>query len=913
MGLEVDIARSIVRRNKSKLANLPPEERVKAVNKIQNMLKERPVDDLIRIATERNQILTPALSEELQKARERTATAEQQALIAPRPEGEQALFTEQERGGGLPLSVQAARLSQRETEQEANLQRLGVETREELPTGSFELGFAANQQEGLSTALSEHFGKPVTVFKRGDDFLYLDPTDHIVKRANPDVTGKIGLALPITGDILGTVAGGMVTKGRSVPGMIAGETTGSGLGTASGEFARLLIGKAFGAHDLSMPQMLAKAGTEGGKASIATGAMGSLLASGKGIKNFLQGGVFTREDALKYGLSTEQADAAINEINKILRKKGVKGTLFTRTGDPVVGAKEAEIRRSLDNATEFMERDLSDQRAAKEALDIITKPGRSEGGAAVSEVLGKQVGRRIAQGKEIVQKNVDTLKNQLDEIGKVRKELVGEPTRKVITAKRNAARDAENALWDTVRKSGGYSEAKQAYGIEIPVGENVKELRRILDRRTRSALTSTTRRGASKVFSGKAKQADLADFNREISDLRSDIRAMSKNREFGTPQIRDLKAAETAMVEDRRLALVKAGREDLLQKIEAAEEATRKFNETYNRSVIGDLLERNDNGIFKIKDKDFVDSMLRSSGEEADQFLKVVGDKPSLVAKWKEGIADAYKRKAFKNNKFNKTASDEFIESHDDVLSRFFTDSEINSFRKTGDLAEKVAKQNAQLDRIVRVANQKWGRGKLKSLDPDNIVKFVTNDSGSFITPTGQGVQTALNKIKYIKNVTKNYPAAWRSFQEEYSTSLRNELLDNKTGFINPTKMANLVNNKADVVKEVMGNEYYKNLSTVNDVIQILSKQPKSLATSEIRAGIIQSVRAGLAPPLTRRGRAFTAAVLFDNRRSHKAVANALLEPESIKRMAKLAEHNAITREVAELAVSLGVIGAEDE
>lgn len=908
MGLEVDLARTIVRRNKAKLSGLPDGEKVKAVQSIQKMLAERPIEDLIMMASQRNRVLTPALAEELQTQQQQTRQVEQQSNVPPREPGETRLFTDSE---PLPIGVQAERLELREKQEEAELQKLGVETRTELPAGDVAVGFGAEPTEALSRALSEHFGKEVTTFKRGEDILYLDPEDHIVKRAEPDARGKIGLGLPITGDILGTVLGGLLFKRPGAK--VAGETGGAGIGAASGEFVRLMVGRALNAHDLDVPQMLAKAGSEGGKAAGATATIGGLAVLGKGVNNWLKGGIFTHEDALRHGLSQEQADAAINEVNKLLRERGVKGTLFTRTGDPAIGAKEAEIRQNIRHAADFLKRDLDDQTSLKKALDLVTQPSEAQGGRAVSEVLGKQLGKRIAQGKKIVDENVSQFRQQLDEIGKIRKDLVGEPTRQVIQAKSSAAKATEDNMWSQVRQAGGFNEKKQAFGIEIPTGENTRQLKDILQRRADTASTVITKRGASKIFSGKNKAADLSDYNRELSDLRAEVRAMSKNRQFGTPQIRDLKAAEQAMVEDRRLALIKMGREDLLRQIENAEEASRKFNQAYNRSVIGDLLEKNENGVFKISDKDFVDSMLKGSSEEADQLLNVIGDRPSLVAKWKEGIADAYKRKAFKNGKFNRNASDEFLESNSDILKRFFTEADIQKFKQTGDLAEKVAKQTAQLDRIINVAAKKWGKGKLKSLDPDRMVDFVTNNSGSFITPTGRGVQTATNKIQYLKNVTKDYPGAWRQFQSEFSNSLRRDVLDNKTGMINPTKIANAVNNNEAVIKEMMGEQYYKNLQSINEVVQLINKSPKPLSSSEFRAGVVQAIRSIAAPPLTRRGRAFTAANIFDTKRAHDVMANALLEPETMKKVAKLAEHKTFNREMAELAASLGILMGDEE
>ena len=883
------VAESIVRDGRDELIGLSSKEREDAVNDILFQVSQKSDDELITFISSRGSDVAPDLKEKI---------SEMQTLRARigSPEGGEMAFI------------------QSKMQEKADIQKIGIVTDRDLPAGSIEIGFSDSPAKAIKDALSEHFGSEVPVFSRGNDLLYLDPKTKEVVRAEPDFLQSIGFALPVGGDIVGTIGGGVAAGAitKSPAGVVVGESVGATAGAGTGEYLRLLIGNWMGANDLPHDEMLKKAGMTGIKAGVATSVMGMLTVSAKGLSNFFKGGIFTKNEALKHGMNSKEAQIVLEEVNKLLGKKGaVKGTLGRLSDDVLVQSKEAEVRRLGEHAQKFIDRDLADQKFLTKALDTITKPKKAEGGQAIIDVAAKQIGKRVSQAKTIVSENVTQLEKQLSNIGKVSHELIGQPTRKTILAKSEAANTAQQSVWSSLKKKHGFNEKTQLFGIEIPIGGNVKSVSKILGRRADTATTLITKRGSSKIFTkGKVKPADLSDFNREISDLRSEIRAAYKGKQFGTPQTRDMQEALDAMVADRRLALVKAGKGNVLKDIEKAEQATADFHKTFNRSVIGDLTKKTDD-VFNIKSKDFVDKMLKGTDEEAKQLLNVIGDKPTLVALWKEGIADSYKRAAFKGNKFSRENSTKFLRKNADVLEQFFTKGELSALEKSGSLAEKVLKQSEQLKKIVASAN-KFGRGKLKSLDPESLVKFATNNSGSFAKPSGQGVQTSISKIKHIKGMTKNYPAAWKSFQDEFSTQLRKSAVDIKTGGVSQAGFNKIINEQEREIIEIMGRPYFNNLVKINKAVQVLGKKEIKLVRDEARQGIIQTIRAGVAPPLTRRGRAFTAATIFDSKRAHKVIADSLLNPNKIQKIAELSEHNIITREVAELAVSLGLIGEED-
>lgn len=837
----------------------------------------------------------------------------------------------------------------------AELESQRVEMDEDLPAGTWKLGYGVDPLNDLTNVLTDHYKQPVQVVKDQDDFIYLNPETGKLTRANLPLTASAGHAIPMAMDVAGTVIGG--TPKGWIGKAILKETLGSGTFTAAGEYGRLKIGQMTGVHDLTDEEMRERALKVGAEAAAFTGGIGTGVASIKGANNFIKGGVFTKEEATKWGLNAEEADELLEQINKINKMGGsdkeVKGTLFQKTDSVDVGTRQAELQRNPAYAQRFEDRARADQEGATEALETISRPPHTvdKGLPDVQSVAEKRIAGRVEQGEKIVAKNREELQSQLDEIGKASQADAGAGVSDYIKLKRQTADDAVTRAWGddkayeatgfypegSVKQVGGYDPVKKTYGIDIPYGASTKRLKKIYKRQAGTAQYQGAARGARGAYvepkvpkKGEAKpevlqdKQDLADLNKEISALRSDITLAKQGRGKTPTQLADLVEMKDALVEDRALGLIKAGREDVLKTIEAAEQMTREFNDTYVRSAVGDLMETTERGIPKIKSPEFVRNILKRETGEVEDFVGVMGDDMELWLKWKEGVATEWKEKAFKGGKFNREASDKWFNDHAPALGEFFTDAEIKAYKESGKFAEKVADQADRLEKFKTKAN-KWGSGSLATADPDGLVSFVTGKSGSWNKPysvAGKPVKTSdtINKIKYVKNVTANHPAAWKRFQMDYKKHIHNDILEKqskgeKFRRINPTKLANYVSdtNNANIIKEVLGNKYYRDLNTINKTIQMINKSPKRLGTDEDRTIIVQMIRAAGAPPLTRRGRAFTAALTWDTKRSHQHIADAILDERTMRKVANLAEHQAHTRQFFEKAFSLGFALPDEE
>lgn len=803
------------------------------------------------------------------------------------------------------------------TRRNAELESQGVATGRDLPAGDWKMGFGVDKVSDLRNVLSDHYGKPVHVVKDGDDVVYFDPEKQQMVKANFPVSAVAGHGIPMAADVAGTVIAGGTSPAGAVAKTVLKETAGSGVFTTAGEAIRLGIGKAMGVHDLSWGEIGKKSALVGGEAAAFTGGIGGVVALAKGTSNFIKGGIFNRDEAAKYGLSVEEADEVISQVNQIIKEGGgtkeVKATLAQKADDVQAASAEAQLRASQEHGQRFKERTEADQAGVTEAVDVLSQPHMlpEKGIADVVDVAKGRVAQREAKVKRIVATNTDELSRQMDDIGKIQKETVGEPTAKYLQDKADTAKAAVTKVWDDVKATGGFNPKTNTYGIDIPPGEATAALKGQFARRAKTAQTQVTARGAGGAYVPKPKgqTQDLADLNREISDLRTEIGKAHIGKSRSPSSEKDLIAMKDALVEDRRLALIKAGRMDMVNAIEAAEKQTLDYNETYVRSAVGDLLEKTPTGVPVIKSKSFVDDMLKRDDVELEQFTDVIADNPELVGQWKEGLADAWKSKAFNEaGKFNANTSKNWFKANENALEYFFTKAELNSFKKTGKFADRVAETAKRLEKFKNRANAKWGSGVLSKVDPEGITKFVTDESGSWATPKGYGVQERLSKIQFVKNMTSDHPAAWRQVQTDFKQQIRADILDPKTGRVKPDSLAKWVSDSenAKVVNEVLGSKYLRDLTSINKVVKIINKKEHRVTASEERKGLIQAFRAAFAPPLTRRGRAFTAAVTFDNAISQKRLADAILDETTIRKVADLAEHSAHTRRFFEKAFSLG-------
>jgi len=855
--------------------------------------------------------------------------------------------------------------AQLETDRREKAHSSGVILDRDYPYGNFNVGFAPNPQVAIQKELSERYREQGLIGDEHRELLRVGPATKNLEWL--DLEGEsprwtelnltpeqyTGLGLPLGGDVLGTILAGKgaVKSGKGIPGMVALEAAGSAAGTFVGEVTRLVSGRVAGVHDMDSMDILAQAGELGVEAGAITMTMGTGVSVVKGISNFIKGQVYTKKAAMMHGLNSDQADEMIAELNRINKELGgkitVKTTLAKTTDDPGLLAKEEELRSTGGYGKEFIERDRADQAGITETVEGLTRQFEvaptpkpvGDPGRTVQDAIEKQYTKGVSKGREVVAKNESELKTALDEFDTVSPQTVGEPTRVIIEKKSELAKKSADAAHDKWKKSAGYDEATDLTGIKIPLDGDALKLKKTLNRQQKDAILKLTKDKKAKIFSSvedvaedaqkhedfaskflgqkgkkipkKDEAYDLIDYNIAISDLKSAIRNSYKTGDWATPAVRDMQRAVKALEKTRNDGLVKIGKASLIDEIEKANVKTRKMHEVYNQSILGDLTETTGTGSYRIKNEKVFRSVLNSGTQEAGKFASILKTEPEAFRAWKAAFADEYMRKVAKSGIPNKDLHKQFIDDYSSVLKHFFEPDEMAKMKKLGGLGEVVKKQQDQISNILKTVN-KSGIGKLRSLDPEELIDFVAGKTGKFYKPLGKGefkeVSAPISKVRYLKNKLKNQPEAWAQYKNAYAKRIRNSVVSNK-GLTDYEAITTLLKKEGDSIKETLGQKYFDNLQTVAEVGRIAAIKGKKLSDDEAYKLVIQAIRGTkIAPPLSERGRRFTASLVYGNKKAHEIIAESLLDPKKISEVAELAKHSKFTRQTAELAASLGFI-----
>ena len=245
------------------------------------------------------------------------------------------------------------------------------------------------------------------------------------------------------------------------------------------------------------------------------------------------------------------------------------------------------------------------------------------------------------------------------------------------------------------------------------------------------------------------------------------------------------------------------------------------------------------------------------------------------------------------------------------MLDLYFTEAEIKSFRRTGDLAERVAEQRIILEKYKK-DSKKFARGQLEDVSPQGMYKFLKGDKGWKDEVAEYGVKDAVSKIKFVRNMTRNNKAAFERVQNDYRADIRSRIYDAETGRIKQKQFANILHKEKDIIVEMLGRKAFEDLKKVSRVLTLAARKPAQSSQSLSERSAIKALQV-YAAPLSPRGRAFSAGILFTRKAQQKAIADAILDERKIGEIAKIAEHSKLTRQTLEKAYYLGLLSDEEE
>jgi len=720
-----------------------------------------------------------------------------------------------------------------------------------------------------------------------------------------------GDAMVIVPDLAATVVGTIFTT--PVGGVAAGA-----IAAAGGEYARLKLGQTrYGINqDLTDKQLLGEAFKTGG-ISLGAGFIG--LGGAKlinGVNNLVNGRTFGSIDE---GLETiasakaKEADEIVSNINKQLEDAGVKARLKYTMAEAADNKDLLAIQASFENSAkggrmgQFREFGQKQANALNEYFRLIKKDfGNSTGstydtGLAIKEILEnrnkdtvKNIIKKQKASEELLEKKIFNLPDGSSKV-------TGAEFRSVIG-------DLSKAYKSKVKLSA--AELDKASGVKmINTDEIAKIISRLSEKEKKNLLNIAQVEGVFKkdVFENLANPKGVIP----LSSARETISTLGKlirEKQIG------LAAGES--VDVGRLQILKNGLTTQVKKNAGKEylDELQRFNnlvitnkELLNNDIIAKLTKIEIGGILRVADEDIFETTFKKgvgSGKAAREVHEVISRSPDALNAYKNSIFNKYRKEVLDpiTNKPNITKHNTFLKTYEKPLKVFFNKTDYSKISRIGGLQRNIEKTNKLFTNTQKELNKSF-EGTLLNTSPEEIFKKIYK-------PNNIGQIRTLNKI-----LAKN-PEVLKKFQRDVLTDLNESVfkIDKKFSLdrvLDADAFSKYLNGgggeagRRASLKELFGNEYVKNLDTLNKALQVSSRSAPAIDTGVVGSAFKDIVRARLGQ-FTLAGRVFTAGGRILTGASNRLIAKALLNPDSLKDLIKLRKMKRGSKEAAIIFLKLG-------
>jgi len=703
-----------------------------------------------------------------------------------------------------------------------------------------------------------------------------------------------GDAMVIIPDIAATVAGTIFTS--PVGGVAAGA-----IAAGAGEYARLKLGqKLYGINqDLSDTELL----QEAFKVAGISGAAGFIGIGGakliKGINNVIKGRVVPSDALETLGASkVKEADEIASTINKTLNsvndaktKSTLKFTLAEAADDADLLATQASFEnvRRLGYLEDFRKFNRDQANALDNYFNILKKQfGTSNTTNYNSGVLIKNV---IEKRQNPIIQNI--IKNQENAEEVLTKSIFRLPDGSAKTTGvefRSVIRD----LGDTYKKSvdAAAKELDKASGTKLLNTDKIaKALNELTDKEKKSLVTAGRIEGVLKP--GVYEDLLSKDSKVLLSDARETVSVLGK-------LIRDKfegKAAGEAVDTGKLLKLQGSFLEQMnkdagsayMNQLQNFNSLVKTNKELLNNDIISKLTKIEIGNKLKIADEDIFRTTFKrgiGSGKTAKEVFDVIKNSPDAMAAYKNSIFDFYKKEVINEvtGKPNLIKHRAFMKDYEAPLKTFFTDAEYKQISKIGGLQKNVEDLAKSLLKTQKELQSSF-EGKLLNSSPQEIFNKIYKPNN-------------IGEITELKNILSKNKNVFKSFQRDVLTDLneRVTVTNNSIGqkVLNPKAFDEYLNGaggergRREALKIIFGDEYVKNLDTLNKALQIASRKSPSRAAEGVVGNFFTDIIRARLGQFTQPGRIFTAARRLFAVASNRVIKEALLNPQSLEELIKL-------------------------
>ncbi len=710
-----------------------------------------------------------------------------------------------------------------------------------------------------------------------------------------DFTGQGGNAMVILPDLAATIAGTVYSGGNLPAGIASGAFTAGVM-----EYSKYQLGKTlYGINkDVSNEDLLNRAfvaaGVSGGSAILGVGAAKVIKSTTNLIKGrFLQGNDVAvskvEDDILK-------ADVVADRINNALDGAKIKSNLKFTLGQAANDADMLAAQESFENINklgymnEFRTFNQNQAQALNDYYGFLKSgfgtntKGASEfeAGSLIQEVIKKQNQPVI---KDLIKKQADA-EDILD--------------RAIITLPDGSLKETGVAIRSSIAEASNlYKENVAMAADKLAVAANIKNVSTDIIFDTVESLSKEAKNNLLKIPDTKnifnKELLKEGNVNPEVlRNTKSTLQSLIRDKVEGKP------AGETPEV--RTLQTIISSINKQLQK-SAPKEYTDALDE-FNTLVVNNkkLLDneliskitKEDNNLKIFGDEDLFRLSFKKglkSDVYAKQMYDVIKNSPDAMKAYRNSINDFYKFKVIKNGKINKNAHESFLIDYKSPLKLFFDEIDFKKISKLGGFQKAVDDATIKRNNTIKEIEKSFA-GKLERLTPGELVNKIYKANN-------------IDEIRRLKNILSKDPEVYQAFQRSVLTDLNESVLksSDRLGMkiLDALSFDKYLYGAGErgyrvALKEIFGDNFVGNLDTLNKALQISSRRQPPKSMGVFGSAFSDIIRARLGQ-FTLSGRLFTASRRIYAKAAERVMANALLNPATLKELISLRNFKPNTKE----------------
>jgi hypothetical protein len=711
-----------------------------------------------------------------------------------------------------------------------------------------------------------------------------------------DFTGQGGNAMVILPDIAATIGGTIISGGFLPAGVASGAVTAGIM-----EYSKYILGKElYGINkDVSNEDLLNRAfvaaGVSAGSAVLGVGAAKVIKGTTNLIKGrFLQGNdiaVSSAEDAVV------KADAVATKINNALDGAKIKSNLKFTLGQAANDADMLAAQESFENINKlgYMNEFRTFNQNQADALNKYFGFLKSGFGTNTKGASEFEAGTLI---QEVIKKQNQPIVKEL-----IKKQEASETVleKAIIRLSDGSAKETGVAIRSAIDEASNLYKANVKTAADnLATAANIKNVSTDIISDTVESLSKKAKDNLLKLPDTKnlfnKKLLKEGNVNPEVlRNTKSTIQSLIRD------QIEGKAAGET--VEVKTLQTIVTAINKQLQKSAPKEytDALDEFNtlvvnnkKLLNNELISKITKVDDNRLKIFGDQDLFNLSFKK-GLKSDVYAKqihdVIKNSPDAMKAYKNSINDFYKTKVIKNGKINQNAHKSFLKDYEAPLKLFFNEADFNKISKLGGFQKAVDDATLMRNNTIKEIEKSFA-GKLERLTPGELVDKIYKANN-------------IDEIRRLKNILSKDPEVFKAFQRSVLTDLNESVLKSSDRLdmkvIDALSFDKYLYGAGErgyrvALKEIFGDSFVKDLELLNQALKISARRQPPKSMGVFGSAFSDIIRARLGQ-FTLAGRLFTASRRIYAKAAERVMANALLNPQSLRELINLRKFKPGTKE----------------